>query len=337
MRSVEVLIPAKPKLAFCGIGWIGRNRMKAAAETGLADIQLLYDPSPICVEEAFRIAPESKISNSFHEAVSHQSVDAVVIATPSALHRDQAVEAFAAGKAVFCQKPLGRTYEEVLDVVNAAKAADKLLGGDFSYRYTAAFQKVLEVIRSGELGKIFAVDLKFHNAYGPDKQWFYNLEQSGGGCVLDLGIHLLDLMLFALEFPEVNHVDSSLFAKGKTVKGQQVVEDFASVTMELQDDVNAQLSCSWNLNAGCDAVIEVSFYGTEGGVAMKNINGSFFDFVALRYHGTQTEILVEPPDDWGGRAMVDWIRKLSEDNSYDSSAEEYLHSALLIDKIYGRK
>jgi predicted dehydrogenase len=135
----------------------------------------------------------------------------------------------------------------------------------------------------------------------------------------------------------VTHVDSSLFAKGKTVKGQQVVEDFASVTMELQDDVNAQLSCSWNLNAGCDAVIEVSFYGTEGGVAMKNINGSFFDFVALRYHGTQTEILVEPPDDWGGRAMVDWIRKLSEDNSYDSSAEEYLHSALLIDKIYGRK
>jgi predicted dehydrogenase len=334
---LEALVSTQPKLAFCGIGWIGRNRMKAAADAGIADIHTLYDPAPECIEEALKITPGSATVPSFEAAIRQPDVDAVVIATPSALHRDQAIHAFASGKAVFCQKPLGRTYEEVKAVVEAAQAADRLLGADFSYRHTAAFQQVLQVIRSGELGKIFAVDLKFHNAYGPDKPWFYDLKQSGGGCVLDLGIHLLDLMLVALDFPAVTNISSHLFSKGKRINGQELVEDFASATMEIEDDITAQLSCSWNLKAGCDAIIEVSFYGTGGGVAMKNINGSFFDFGAYRYNGTQTQVLAAPPDDWGGRALIEWIEQLAVNPAYNTKAEEFLHSALLIDKIYGRK
>lgn len=333
---MEIEINTKPKLAFAGAGWIGRNRMQAAADSGLADIILISDPSAECLSEASQIVPFSKIATSFEETVIDPAVDAVVIATPSALHMEQSVSAFEMGKAVFCQKPLGRNREEVEAVVNAAAKANKLLGADFSYRYTAAFKKIHSVIRSGELGKIFAVDLKFHNAYGPDKPWFYDLQQSGGGCVLDLGIHLIDLMLVALDFPEVDTVKSNLYAKGVSAKGKNVVEDYANVIMELDNDVNAQLSCSWNLQAGCEAVIEASFYGTNGGVAMKNINGSFYDFEGLRYWGTKTETLVQPPDAWGGRALVDWIRKLSVRPVYDADAENFIKSAGVLDRIYGR-
>ena len=333
---METEINTKPKLAFAGVGWIGRNRMQAAADSQLAAIAIVTDPSPSCIDEALKIAPQSKATSSFREAITDAAIDGVVIATPSALHKEQAVAAFEQGKAVFCQKPLGRNLEEVTAVVNAAKENNKLLGADFSYRYTQAFQAIYAIIQSGELGKIFAVDLKFHNAYGPDKPWFYDLNLSGGGCVLDLGIHLIDLMFYALNFPGVPNVSTDLYAKGVSVKGKQAVEDYANVSLTLENDVTAQLACSWNLAAGCEAVIEASFYGTNGGVALKNVNGSFYDFVGLRYWGTKTETIVAPPDDWGGKALINWIDKMAVDSSYSSEAGQYLKSAEVLDKIYGR-
>lgn len=333
---LETLIPTKPKLAFTGVGWIGRHRMQAALESGLADVVGISDTSAECLAEALKLAPASKTSSSFEDTINDAGVDGVVIATPSALHRQQSVAAFEAGKAVFCQKPLGRNAEEVKAVVAAAKKANKLLGADFSYRYTAAFQAILPVLQSGELGKIFAVDLKFHNAYGPDKPWFYDKKLSGGGCVLDLGIHLIDLLLFALDFPEVQTVNSHLFAKGLPLKGKEEVEDYANVQLTLADDIDAQLACSWNLQAGCEAVIEASFYGTKGGVALKNRNGSFYEFEGLRFWGTKTETLVQPPDAWGGRALLNWIEQLSMNPGYNPEANNFIASAEVLDRIYGR-
>lgn len=309
--------------------------MQVAVESGLADVAAVSDPSPECVTEALKLAPASKSFSSFNETISDTNINGVVIATPSALHMEQSVAAFEAGKAVFCQKPLGRNAEEVKAVVAAAKKADRLLGADFSYRYTAAFNAILPIIQSGELGKIFAVDLKFHNAYGPDKPWFYDKKQSGGGCVLDLGIHLIDLLLYALDFPDVTSVKSQLFAKGQPVKGNEDVEDYANVQLKLDNEISAQLACSWNLQAGCEAVIEASFYGTNGGVALRNLNGSFYDFEGLRFWGTKTETLVQPPDAWGGRTLVHWIEKLAANPAYNPEADNFITSAEVLDRIYG--
>lgn len=310
--------------------------MQAAAESGLAEIAMISDTSEQCMDEAGKLVPGCRQNNSFTDTITDPGIDGVVIATPSALHMQQSVQAFEQGKAVFCQKPLGRNAEEVQAVIDAARKADKLLGVDLSYRYTTAFREIYNVIRSGELGKIFAVDMKFHNAYGPDKPWFYDMEQAGGGCVLDLGIHLVDLVLYALGFPAVEKVQSSLYAKGMPLQGGKQVEDYANVFINLENDITATLSCSWHLHAGRDAVIEVSFYGTEGGVTFKNINGSFYDFIARRYWGTKSELLAAPPDAWGGRALIDWITRLSRNDQFDKQAEQFIASAKVLDKIYGR-
>jgi predicted dehydrogenase len=333
---VEKFVDHKTKLAFAGVGWIGRNRLQSVAKSNTADIKSIFDPSNDCIQEAIKIAPNSKEVSSYNNLVSDPEIDGVVIATPSALHKEQAVLAFENNKAVFCQKPIGRNLQEVRAVVDAAAKSNKLLGVDFSYRYTAAFQKIFPIIQSGELGQIFSVDLKFHNAYGPDKPWFYDLNLSGGGCVLDLGIHLIDLMLFALNFPEVISVKSKLYSKGILAKGKNLVEDYASALIELENDTCVNVACSWNLNAGSEAVIEASFYGTKGGVALKNINGSFLDFVGLRYWKTKTEVLTEPPDEWSGRALTKWVYDISKDSTYNSEAEQYIKSAEIVDRIYDR-
>src|SRR5690606_35725807 len=126
----------------------------------------------------------------------------------------QAEAALRNGLAVFCQKPLARTAAETRRVLDAARSADRLLAVDLSYRFTKALQEVKAVVAGGAIGDVYAVDLVFHNAYGPDKAWLYDRALSGGGCVIDLGIHLIDLVLWVLDGARVRAVDARLFAGG---------------------------------------------------------------------------------------------------------------------------
>ncbi|GGK64488.1 Gfo/Idh/MocA family protein [Rufibacter glacialis] len=324
------------KLGFLGIGWIGRNRMEAIAKAGAAEVTAVVDPVPQNVEEVLRTAPDARVNQSLEELVA-EDIDGVVIATPSAFHAEQSIKALERGKAVFCQKPLGRFAEETRRVVAAARKADTLLGVDLSYRSTVAMRKVYDLVKSGELGEIYGVELVFHNAYGPDKAWFYDPKLSGGGCVIDLGVHLVDLALWTLDFPEVETVTSSLFSKGKRLaSAADTVEDYATASIQLATGPHVQLSCSWNLPAGQEAIISATFYGTNGGAAFKNVNGSFYDFVAERFWGTKTETLVTPPDEWGGRAGVEWAQRVAKGEKFNEEAEQFVKVAEVLDRIYGR-
>ena len=326
----------RPRLGFLGVGWIGRHRMAAITEADVAEVVAVADASPEMLAEAAQLAPTAQRVSTLDELLDI-GVDGVVIATPSALHAEQSVRALRRGTAVFCQKPLGRTAAETRAVVEAARAADRLLGVDLSYRFTEAMRRIREVVRSGELGRVHAVDLVFHNAYGPDKPWFYDPALSGGGCVMDLGVHLVDLALWTLGFPEVENVSSRLFARGEPLGGRpDRVEDYAVATLDLRTGAAVRLACSWRLQAGCDAVISAAFYGTEGGAALHNVNGSFYDFTAERYRGTARERLAEPPDAWGGRAAVDWTRRLANGERFDGEAERLVEVAAVLDRIYGR-
>jgi predicted dehydrogenase len=328
--------PRRPRLGFLGTGWIGRHRLAAVAASGAAEIAAISDPVSANAAAALTLAPGARLVDSQRELLD-ADLDGVVIATPSALHAEQAIEALGRGCAVFCQKPLARSADETAAVVAAARAADRLLAVDLSYRYTAAAQRVRELVTAGALGEVFAAELVFHNAYGPDKPWFYDPALSGGGCVIDLGIHLVDLALWTLGFPEVVGASARLFACGTPLDGRtDVTEDYAVATLDLANGAVARLACSWNLSAGVDAVIGAQFFGTRASAALRNVGGSFYDFTASQAIGTRQEMLEEPPDDWGGRAVVAWARQLGDANRYDEGAGQLVGLAAAIDAIYGR-
>ena len=321
-----------PRLGFLGVGWIGRDRMKAIAASGVAEIAVVADASPDAAAEA---AAEVGAEVGTADDVLGGGLDGVVIATPSALHAEQTIRALDNGMAVFCQKPLGRTAAECADVVEAARRADRLLGVDLSYRHLAATQAVREQLPS--VGDVYAADLVFHNAYGPDKPWFRDPALSGGGCVIDLGIHLVDLALWLLDAPKVDAVTSRLYAGGRPLDGRtDVVEDYAVARIDLATGGVLTLACSWNLPAGQAAQIGATFYGTGGAVSLTNVGGSFYDFRADRHDGTTRTTLVEPPDAWGGRAAVAWTRRLAAGDRFDAAAEELVDVARVLDQVYGR-
>ena len=346
MHDVHALLQAeplvleptsRPRLGFLGAGWIGQHRLQALVRSGLVEVVAIADPVQVLAEQAAGVAPGAVVLSGM-KALLAQALDGIVIATPSALHAEQTIAALEAGLAVFCQKPLGRTAAETRCVVEAARTANRLLGVDLSYRFVRGIQTMRRLIQAGELGEIYAVELVFHNAYGPDKAWFYDPVQSGGGCVIDLGLHLVDLALWTLGFPRVLHTTSRLFAHGKPLEAQRTdVEDYAVARLDLDTGATVSLTCSWRLSAGCDAVISAAFYGTRGGLALRNIAGSFYDFTTERFWGTTRQTLHEPPDDWGGRAAVAWAQQLAMQPQFNPDIAHVVTVAEVLDTIYARQ
>ncbi|HEY3352251.1 MAG TPA: Gfo/Idh/MocA family oxidoreductase [Polyangia bacterium] len=329
-------VAARPRLGFLGVGWIGLNRLQGIAAAGGADIVAVADLAPDLVAAARRAVPQARAAAGLEELLA-LDLDGVVIATPSALHAEQAALALERGLAVFCQKPLGRDAAETRRVVAAARAADRLLAVDFSYRHVRGVQRMHELMGEGAIGTVYAADLVFHNAYGPDKPWFYDPRQAGGGCVLDLGIHLVDLVLWLTRARGVVRTTSRLYAKGAPLPDPRTaVEDYAAATLELDGGAVATLACSWHLPAGVPAVIQATLYGTEGALALRNVNGSFYDFCTTRMRGTTTEVLDEEGEGWGQRAAVAFAAALARSAAYDPAIEEVVAVAEAVDAIYGR-
>jgi predicted dehydrogenase len=308
------VVATKPRLGFLGVGWIGRARLEAIEASGVAETAALADPA---VEGAL---------DSLDELLAEE-LDGVVIATPPALHVPQACAALRHGLAVFCQKPLAVDARGAGGVVDAARAADRLLAVDLCYRHTEAARRVRELVAAGELGDVFAVDLVFHNAYGPDKPWADDRALAGGGCLLDLGVHLVDLALWTLGGPGVRRVVAG------HLHGRPF-EDYAAAQLELETGTLVRLACSWRLQAGRDCVIEASFHGTRGGAAVRNVHGSFSDFAAERFEGAHAERIATPPDDWGGRAAVEWARRLAAGEGFDPAVEDVVRVHETLDRIY---
>lgn len=327
----------RPRLGFLGVGWIGRDRLRALVDGGWAEAVAIADPEPAVREAVAAELSDAAAVASLDEMLA-LALDGIVIATPSAMHAEQAVAALERGLPVFCQKPLGRSAAETARVVAAARERDVLLGVDLSYRHTRAMQAIVERVRAGELGRVHAIRLTFHNAYGPDKPWFYRKCESGGGCLIDLGIHLVDLAAWALGFPALTRVSSRLTRAGEPIRREaDECEDYACAQLELEGGCVVQLACSWRSPAGRDAVIGATFHGTRGGATVRNVNGSFYDFVAELHEQTKTKVCVEPPDAWGGRAAIDWATRVAAGQRFDPAAEEFTRVAEMLDAIYSNE
>jgi predicted dehydrogenase len=332
-----------PRLAFLGLGWIGRHRLSALVNSGMVEVCGIADPADAARDAAAGLVPAAVSARTLEELLE-LGPDGVVIATPSALHAEQAIAALEAGCAVFCQKPLARTAAETAAVLAAARRANRLLGVDFSYRHTAGMRAIHRLIREGVLGQIYAVEMRFHNAYGPDKPWFYDASLSGGGCLIDLGTHLVDLALWCLDFPGILRARSSLLRSGIPVRGsaQELrpqrpgeVEDYAAAQLDLANGVVVQLTCSWGAPAGCDAEMEATFFGTGGAGRFRNVAGSFYDFTAEHFLPDRSRsMLCAPPDDWGGRAALRWAGQLADAAGYDVEIEPVIHVAATLDTLY---
>jgi predicted dehydrogenase len=332
----------RPRLGFVGLGWIGAMRMEAVAGGGGAEIVALCDASPGRLESTARSHPSHPSHPSvacfqeYDELLSQAAdlrLDGVVIATPNALHFPQALAALDRGLAVFCQKPLALNAAEARTMVDAARRADRRLGVDYSYRFTEGARRLRELIAGGSLGRVFFLDTVFHNAYGPDKPWCFDPALSGGGALMDLGVHLIDLAFWLLGDPEVRAVQGGAFRGGEAQRGV-TVDDFATARIELAGGAVVTLAVSWNAHAGQDCVIRSAAFGTAGGADFRNVAGSFYDFELARFDGRSATVETRESRDWMGKAILHWVDRLAEDRGFDAEVERSVAVSEVVDAVY---
>lgn len=329
-----------PRLGFVGLGWIGAMRLESVAASGRAQVVALCDSVPGRLEAlgAAHGAAERFVDyDALLARAEALRLDGVVIATPNALHAAQTVLALEHRLAVFCQKPLALNAAEAHAMVDAARRADRLLAIDYSYRYTDGARALSEMMRRNELGRVFAIDSVFHNAYGPDKRWCYDLAASGGGALMDLGVHEIDLSLWFLDYPYVRSVHGRVFRHGELLSERPGIDDFATARLHLDGGAVVNVSVSWNAHAGRDCVIRTTMFGTSGGAEFRNLDGSFYDFEAVRFNGRTESVLTRESRNWLGRGIQAWVDRLVESPNYDPEIERSVVVMQVIDEIYRQR
>lgn len=331
-RAVRDDACALPRVGFIGLGWIGRARLDALEHA--VEVAVLVDSDGSRLQSAARVHPAAIASTQF-DALLDQPLDAVVIATPNGLHASQAIACLERGMAVFCQKPLATTLADVERIITTARRADRLLGVDFCYRHVHGMQELRRRLMNGAIGEVIGIDLTFHNAYAPDQSWSQDRRLAGGGCLMDLGVHLLDLALWLQGMPPIERVRSRLFARGEPVQGRDgALEDLAYAEFIQANGAIVRLSCSWHAHIGRPALIQMALTGTRGGALWSNVDGSFHDFELHVFRGTGCERLGTHPDSWGPRALLSWLDQLRESNRFAPDASDFVRSAALIEEAY---
>ncbi len=149
--------------------------------------------------EALRDAwGDGVVVERWEDAIARDDVDAVLIAVPNAFHREIAVAAATSGKHVLVEKPMACTTEDADDMIAAADAQRVVLVPFHNTRFVAPFVAAQQFVRAGDLGEVSGFRAAFGHAgpqtWAPHADWFFDPGQAGGGCLIDLGVHVIDLI-----------------------------------------------------------------------------------------------------------------------------------------------
>ncbi|HEY2815098.1 MAG TPA: Gfo/Idh/MocA family oxidoreductase [Acidimicrobiales bacterium] len=198
------------------------------------------------------------VVEDWHDAVVRDDVDAVVVTTPNALHVDVVIAAAAAGKHVLVDKPIACTVADADEMIDAASANDVVLVPFQNTRFAPPFAAAHGVVAAGRIGSVTGVRAAFGHAgpqaWSPRGTWFFDRASAGGGCLIDLGVHVIDLVRFV-----TGHEIEEVAALLRGTAGD--VETDAQLLLGLDGGVIGTAHASWS-SPGPDHQLTV--VGTEG-------------------------------------------------------------------------
>ncbi|MGB4266714.1 MAG: Gfo/Idh/MocA family oxidoreductase, partial [Limnochordia bacterium] len=226
----------------------------------------------------------------YEELLADPSIDVVHVLTPNKWHAPMTIAALQAGKHVMCEKPMAKTAVEARAMVEAAKATGKLLTIGYQNRYRSDVQYLHNVCRAGELGEIyFAKAHALRRNAVPTWGVFLDAEAQGGGPLIDIGTHALDLTLWLMDNYEPKYVVGTVYRKlaenrdkalansfGPWDPKEYTVEDSAFGFVVMKNGATVFLESSWALNTLEIGEAQTTLCGTLGGADMRNglrING----------------------------------------------------------------
>lgn len=277
-----------------------------------------------------KVAAEYGVPQTYREyeqMLAAGNVDAVSVCLPNYLHAPVAIAALQAGKHVLVEKPLARNAAEGREIVQAARAQDKVLMISFDKRHRSDVIWIKQYIDSGAIGRVYYAKAHWMRRQGIPRlgSWFVSKEQAGGGPLVDLGVHVLDIAMYLMGEPKPLAVSANTYAefgpRGQKGWGwggrlaqfsdenlEYEVEDLATAFIRLEGGATLLLEASWATHSSAADDFGVTLYGSEGGIEMFVHNYATVDTVRLfnDTNGIATDLTPKIP---AGNSHLEVIRR----------------------------
>jgi len=278
MKNVNVAIIGTGGISHCHMS--GYKALPNVKVVAVCDIDL---EKAKAYAEKYGV-PADSVYEDFNEMLKRDDIDAVSVTTWNAAHAPATIAALDAGKHVICEKPMAMNADEARAMEEAAKRNNKLLMIGFVRRYGNDCKVVKDFVDAGVLGDIYYGKTTYLRRHGFPGGWFGDKRYSGGGPLIDLGVHVIDLSRYLMGCPKPKSVFGVTFHKlgcrpelKSVEKGGWVststkndfefsVEDMASAMIRFDNGAVLQVECSFDLNA--EGKGDVELMGTKGGVKL---------------------------------------------------------------------
>ncbi|MEN9937860.1 MAG: hypothetical protein RLZZ387_4439 [Chloroflexota bacterium] len=225
-----------------------------------------------------------RVYADYNALLADGDIDAVSVALPNFLHHPASVAALRAGKHVLCEKPPALNYEQAREMAELASSSGKLLAFAFQRRFSPAVEALHQLIGSGELGEIYHARAVWTRAWGVPKGvggWFTDPAKAGGGSLIDIGVHVLDMGWFLMGCPAPATVSGQVFNK---YPEQTKTDDSAFALVRFADGRSLHVETSWALTQEGDH-FAVHLYGTKAGA---RVNDNELDLYTVGEEGRTT-------------------------------------------------
>src|SRR5438445_1030219 len=255
-------------VALIGAGRVGAIRQGVILGSSNTVVRMVVDTDLSRAEQLAHKAG-AEASSNWREIVTRRDVDIVIVSTPTKFHSEIAIAALQAGKHVLREKPLARTVEEALRIVDAAVDSGSILKTGFNYRYMAHVRKAKELLDSDTLGPVYFLRCRYGHGGRPgyEKVWCTDRELSGGGVLLEQGIHIFDLFRYFLGEPSAVSAEIRRYFWDLST-----VEDNCFCALETPFGQLAQLHVSWTQWIN---IFEVEIFGRDGYMRLEGRDGHY--------------------------------------------------------------
>jgi len=270
------------KMGIIGAGGISEVHLEAIKAEPRAQVVGIADVSQEMVTYRADRHQIPYVFTDYKEMLAQIELDAVVLCVPNYLHHEAAIHALKAGKHVLCEKPMAMSVSQAEEMIAASREADKILMVGQNNRFRAESLALKRFVEEGKLGQVYVAKTGWIRRYGIPGwgSWFTQKELAGGGPLIDIGVHMLDLTLWLLGHPKPATVLGKTYAhfgprkKGlsewgrRDEQGKFDVEDLALAMITFENGAALTLEASWASHIEKENVF-LELYGTEGGSSLK--------------------------------------------------------------------
>lgn len=342
-------IRRKLRCGVVGLG-MGQAHVWGYRSHPQAEMAAIADIDPVRLEEIGhqKLNVEKRYS-TLTEMLKNEKLDVVSIATPNKFHAPLTIEALKAGCHVLCEKPMAMTVKEAEEMIKVAKSVGKRIMIDFSYRTSEQSYALKKAVESGMLGDIYYARTQWLRRRGAPlgtQGWFRRRELSGGGPLLDLGVHRLDLALWLMGYPKPVWVMGSAYdhlaRKLQAEDGHEYsVEDLAVAMVKFDNGATLELEASWLANIRENEYMSTSLLGTKAGIHQhnktdgENFGGYTFDAeIFTQIEGCSYDLKVHPPIPAAHSHFYSFIDAIVNDTPHDATGEQGLLVMQILEAIY---